>query len=72
MVALGGVVVGSSYPDVTMSDTQGFGLLGTASADGHSWLSPGEKKRPGWGFGRTRDRGTYSTTLKGTVHLSSF
>ena len=35
MVALDGVVVGSSYPDVTMSDTQGFGLLGTASADGH-------------------------------------
>ena len=34
MVALDGVVVGSSYPDVTMSDTQGFGLLGTASADG--------------------------------------
>ena len=38
-----GVVVGSSYPDVTMSDTQGFGLLGTASADGYF---PAES---GWG-----------------------
>ena len=36
-------MVGSSYPDVTMSDTQGFGLLGTASADGHF---PAES---GWG-----------------------
>ena len=43
MVALDGVVVGSSYPDVTMSDTQGFGLLGTASADGSFPAESGSK-----------------------------
>ena len=52
-----------------VSDTRGFGLLDTASADGHFWPSPGGKKRPGLRLGRTRGHGTYLTTLKGTVQL---
>ena len=44
MVALDGVVVGSLSPDVTMSDTQGFGLLGTASADGYFPAESGWEK----------------------------
>ena len=69
MVALDGVAVGSSYPDVTMSDTQGFGLLGTASADGQFPAESGSRgRRPDSDLGRTRDRGTHLITLKGTVH----
>ena len=69
MVALDGVAVGSSYPDVTMSDTQGFGLLGTASAEGSFPAESGSRgNRPDSDLGRTRDRGTHLITLKGTVH----
>ena len=58
---------------VILSDTQGFGLLGTASADGQFPAESGSRgSRPDSDLGRTRGRGTHLITLKGAVHCSSF